>query len=165
VPAKDVEAYYRSHQALYTKGEGVLIRGILLRSEKEAKEAGALLRKHHSFVTVARLYSLSPHKGEARYFEYSELPVYIASIVKSAPIGIPTQPFEVSPGNYQILLVERRHKSYTITLKEAGPRIRLLLSDSVGAALYKSYIGELRRRFKVVVFWSKLGFDYGKENP
>lgn len=165
VPAKDIKAYYNSHQDLYRKGEGVLIRGILLSSEKDASKVGALLKKHHSFVGVARRYSLSPNKGEARYFEYSELPDYIVSIVKSAPIGIPTQPFEVSPGNYQVLLVERRYKTYTVPLKEAGPGIRLLLSDSLGAALHKSYIGELRRRFKVVIFWSRLGFDYRKENP
>lgn len=165
VPSKDIEAYYRSHQALYRKGKGVLIRGILLRSEKEAKEASALLRKHHSFLMVARLYSMSPRKGKARYFEYSELPSYMVSIVKTASLGVPTQPYEVSPGNYQILLVEKRYKSYTIGLKEAESRIRLLLSDSAGAALYKSYIEELRKRFKVVIFWSKLGFDYRKENP
>lgn len=161
----EVEAFYRAHLADFERGPGLLVREILLSGEAQAREALALLRQGHSFEDVARLYSLSPERGAAQYFEYEELPDYLRETLRRAPLHRPTEPIQASPETVQIFLVERRSLAYTPSLHEVAPEIRLTLSDAAGERLYAEYIESLRRRFPPQVFWDKLPFAYRKETP
>jgi hypothetical protein len=165
VSRKEVERYYRDHLKEFRKGRGVLLREILLPGLKQAKEAEKLLQRGHSFIAVARLYSLSPEKGGEQYFEYQELPDYLRREVRIAKAGVPTRPIQVSAEFYQILLVVKSYERYTLPLQDVAPHIRLTISDAKGDQLLGAYMAGLRRRFKITVFWSKLPFSYRKETP
>ncbi len=158
-----VEAYYVAHIKQYRKGPGVLLRTILLSGPKQAKEAATLLRRGHSFVGVARLYSVSPKKGALQYFEYGELPDYLLPVVKDAKVGVATAPVEVSSEFLQIVCVEKRFKRYVVPLEKVKSKIRLALADAESARYYQAYLERLKGRFPIRVFWSKLPFTYGKE--
>jgi hypothetical protein len=161
----EVERYYQQHLADYRRGEGVLLRTILVSGLKQAQDAEKLLRAGHSFGDVARLYSVSPDRGSPQYFQSSELPDYLRDRLAQAHPGVPTEPIRVSDEFYQIVLVQERCTSYVLPLEEVAPQIRLTLSDAKGDRLLKEYLSNLRQRFQVVVFWSKLPFRYQKETP
>ncbi|MEW5765164.1 MAG: peptidylprolyl isomerase [Acidobacteriota bacterium] len=161
----DVAAYYAAHAHEFKKGPGVLLREILLPGEAQVREAKALLARGHSFVDVARLYSLSPERGATQYFEFQELPDYLRTPLAQARPGVPTGPIQASSEYFQIFLVEKRYDSYTPTLDELAPQIRLTLADERGDRLYREYLADLRRRFPPEVFWAKLPFAYEKETP
>ena len=161
----EVERYYQQHLADYRRGEGVLLRTILVSGLKQAQDAEKLLRAGHSFGDVARLYSVSPDRGSPQYFQSSELPDYLRDRLAQASPGVPTEPIRVSDEFYQIVLVQQRCTSYVLPLEEVAPQIRLTLSDAKGDRLLKEYLSNLRQRFQVVVFWSKLPFRYQKETP
>ncbi len=161
----EVERYYQQHLADYRRGEGVLLRTILVSGLKQAQDVEKLLRAGHSFGDVARLYSVSPDRGSPQYFQSSELPDYLRDRLAQASPGVPTEPIRVSDEFYQIVLVQQRCTSYVLPLEEVAPQIRLTLSDAKGDRLLKEYLSNLRQRFQVVVFWSKLPFRYQKETP
>ena len=163
VSKEEVRAYYEAHLAEYARGPGVLLRQMLLPGIAQARDAEKLLAQGHSFVDVARLYSLSPDRGAAQYFEYSEIPDYLRGPVAAARAGAPTAPVPVAADSWQILLVERRFERYQIPLEEVAPQIRLRLTDERGDVLYREYLEGLRERFPVTVFWAKLPFGYVKE--
>ncbi len=159
----EVAAYYKAHIGEFQKGRGVLLRAILLPGLKQAREAENLLKRGHSFLAVARLYSLSPEKGSEQYFEYQELPDYLRREVRIAKAGVPTHPIQVSAEFYQIILVVKRYQRYTLPLQDVAPHIRLTIADAKGDRYLDAYMAGLRRRFKITVFWSKLPFTYRKE--
>ena len=165
VSADQVKAYYLEHPDEFRKGRGVLLRGILLGGPAQVQDVEKLLGKGHSFVDVARLYSLSPEKGAAQYFEYAELPDYLRDVVTTARLGKPSRPIPVSGDFTQILLVEQRYQSYTLPLEVVAPQIRLRLTDAMGDDLTRRYMDGLRATFPVEVFWSKIPFAYQKEAP
>ena len=165
VSSEQVAAYYKEHQEEFKRGPGALVREMLLPGEALAKDAERLLRQGHSFVDVARLYSLSPDRGTARYFQYDEIPDYLLAAVKKTRAGMPSSPILVSTDSYQIIMVERRFDSFTPPLQEVAPEIRLRLTDEKGDQLYHEYMEGLRERFRSVVFYSKLPFVYEKETP
>ena len=165
VSKEEVKRYYEEHAADYARGPGVLLRQMLLPGYAQAKDAEKLLAERHSFVDVARLYSLSPDRGAPQYFEYSEIPDYLRDPVTRARVGVPTQPIPVASDSWQILLVERRSARYQLPLEEVAPQIRLRLTDESGDRLYREYLEGLRERFPVVIFWAKLPFAYVKETP
>ncbi len=165
VSDREIEAYYRDHRDEFQRGPGVLLRQMLLPGSTQAGDAEALLRRGHSFVDVARLYSLSPDRGALQYFQYSELPDYLKPVIDEAKTGAPTAPLRLSGSSYQILLVEGRHETYLLPEDEVAPEIRLRLSDERREELKARYLADLHRRFRTVVFWSKLPFAYQKETP
>jgi len=165
VPEEEVTAYYRDHRDEFERGPGVLLRQMLLPGEMQAADAAGLLRRGHSFVDVARLYSLSPDRGATQYFQYSELPDYLKPVVEKARDGVPTPPMRLAENAYQILQVDGRFKTYLLPRDEVAPEIRLRLSDGRGEELKDEYLEGLRKRFRIVVFWSKLPFVYQKETP
>jgi hypothetical protein len=165
VSTDQVAAYYREHQDEFKRGPGALVREMLLPGEALARDAERLLRRGHSFVDVARLYSLSPERGTARYFQYDEIPDYLLAAVKKTRAGVPSPPILVSADSYQIIMVERRFDAFTLPLQEVAPEIRLRLTDEKGDQLYQEYMAGLRKRFRLVVFYSKLPFVYEKETP
>jgi hypothetical protein len=165
VSADQVAVYYREHQEDFKRGPGALVREMLLPGEALARDAERLLRRGHSFVDVARLYSLSPDRGTARYFQYDEIPDYLLAAVKKTRVGVPSSPILVSTDSYQIIMVERRFDAFTLPLQEVAPEIRLRLTDEKGDQLYHEYMEGLRGRFRLVVFYSKLPFVYEKETP
>jgi peptidyl-prolyl cis-trans isomerase C/foldase protein PrsA len=161
----EVAAYYAAHTRNFEKGRGVLLREILLPGEAQVREARTLLARGHSFVDVARLYSLSPERGSLQYFEFEELPDYLRKTLERAPIGVPTGPIQASSEYYQVFLVEKRFDAYVPSLDEMAPQIRLTLTDERVERLYREYLETLRRRFPPEVFWAKLPFAYEKETP
>jgi hypothetical protein len=165
VSKQEIQRYYRDHASDYLRGPGVLLRQMLLPGLPQARDAERLLSERHSFVDVARLYSLSPDRGATQYFEYSEIPDYLRSAAAQARIGVPTRPIPVTADTWQILLVEKRFERYDLPLEEVEPEIRLRLTDEMGDRLYREYLAGLRERFPVVVFWAKLPFAYVKETP
>lgn len=160
-----VEAYYRDHADEFARGPGVLVREMLLPGPTQADDAEKLLRRGHSFVDVARLYSLSPRRGAPQYFQYEELPDYLRPVLEKTPPGAATAPIRVTDSAYQILYLEGRYKTYAEPLEDAAPEIRLRLTDEEGQRLREAYLAKLRGRFRTVVFSSKLPFDYQKESP
>ncbi len=163
ISSAEVKAYYKAHISEFQKGRGVLLRAILLPGLKQAREAESLLKRGHSFPAVARLYSLSPERGTEQYFEYQELPDYLRREVRIAKAGVPTRPIQVSAEFYQIILVVKSYKKYTLPLQDVAPHIRLTIADAKGDRYLDAYLAGLRRRFKITVFWSKLPFTYRKE--
>jgi hypothetical protein len=165
VDPDEVEAYYRGHADEFSRGPGVLVREMLLSGPTQADDAERLLRRGHSFVDVARLYSLSPRRGAPQYFLYEELPDYLRPLLEKTVPGTATPPIRVTDSAYQILFVEGRFKSYTEPLEDAAPEIRLRLTDETGQKLKADYLAGLRTRFRTAVFSSKLPFGYQKESP
>ena len=161
----EVAGYYRDHMGEFERGAGVLVREMLLSGPTQAADAERLLKRGHSFVDVARLYSLSPRRGAPQYFQYEELPDYLRPVLEKTPPGTATRPIRLTESAYQILLVEGRFDSYAVPLEEAAPEIRLRLSDEKGQRLREEYLARLRGRFRTAVFSSKMPFDYQKESP
>ncbi len=164
VSEEEVRQYYREHPALYRKGPGVLLREMQIPDEKRAREAHHQVMKGRPFIEVARQYGTPPDQG-ARYFQYDELPEYLQPILSKMGPGAVTEPIAASSEFYQIIIVVKRCGEYVTPLSEAREEIWLQLSDQKGEELLEQYIEQLRRRFRVTVFWNKLPFTYGKEKP
>ncbi|OYW05832.1 MAG: hypothetical protein B7X11_01600 [Acidobacteria bacterium 37-65-4] len=165
VSREAVSAYYRDHLDEFRRGAGVLVREMLLPGPKQAEDAGRLLRRGHAFVDVARLYSLSPARGAPQYFQAEELPEYLRPLLEKARPGSATAPIRLAENSYEILWLEGRFDTYVLPEDEVAPEIRLRLSDEMGQRLKAEYLADLRRRFRIVPFSSKLPFTYQKETP
>jgi len=161
----EVDHYYTQNRSEFERGRGVLVRQMLLAGAAQAGEAKRLLTSGHSFLDVARLYSGTPDRGTPQYFEEGELPEFLRPLVDRLRPGVPSDPVEVAPGSFQVLLVERRLERYTLPLEEVAPLIRLKLTDAAQERLAKQYLASLRERFPVIVFAPKLPFRYEKESP
>ncbi len=161
----EVAHAYEENRDDYEKGRGVLLRSMLLIGSAQAQEALRLLKSGHSFVDVARLYSTAPDRGAAQYFEDGEIPEFLSSVVAKLRPGEPSAPIDVSPGNFQIILIEKRLDKYVIPLEEAAPLIRLRLSDEAQERLQAQYLASLRERYSPAIFLKKLPFHYEKETP
>lgn len=160
-----VSAYYRDHLDEFRRGAGVLVREMWLPGPVQASDAERLLRQRHSFVDVARLYSLSPQRGASQYFQFDELPEYLRPLLEAARPGSVTAPVRLAENSYEILLLEGRFTAYVLPEEDVAPEIRLRLSDDMGERLKAQYLQGLRERFRIVVFSSKLPFEYQKETP
>jgi hypothetical protein len=158
VSQEAVSAYYRDHLDEFRRGAGVLVREMWLPGPLQAGDAERLLRRGHSFVDVARLYSLSPQRGAPQYFQFDELPEYLRPLLGAARPGSVTAPVRLTENSYEILLLEGRFTSYVLPEDEVAPEIRLRLSDEMGERLKAQYLQALRERFRIVVFSSKLPF-------
>ena len=165
VSRKDVSAYYRDHLDEFRRGAGVLVREMLLPGPKQADDAERLLKKGHAFVDVARLYSLSPARGAPQYFQFEELPEHLRPLLEKARPGSATAPIRLAENSYEILRLEMRFTTYVLPEDQVAPEIRLRLSDEMGQRLKAEYLEDLRRRFRIVPFSSKLTFAYQKETP
>jgi len=165
VSQKAVSAYYRDHIEEFGRGAGVLVREMLLPGPAQAGDAEGLLRRGHSFVDVARLYSLSPRRGAPQYFQFEELPEYLRPLLEKARPGSVTRPIRLTENSYEILRLEGRFTTYVLPEDEVAPEIRLRLSDEMGERLKADYLQGLRGRFRIVAFSSKLPFAYQKETP
>jgi len=165
VPQEAVSAYYRDHLDEFRRGAGVLVREMLLPGPAQAGDAEGLLRRGHSFVDVARLYSLSPRRGAPQYFQFEELPEYLRPVLEKARPGSVTAPIRLAENSYEILRLEGRFTAYVLPEDEVAPEIRLRLSDDMGQRLKAEYLESLRRRFRIIAFSSKLPFAYQKETP
>lgn len=165
VSQEAVSAYYREHLDEFRRGAGVLVREMWLPGLVQADDAERLLRRGHSFVDVARLYSLSPQRGATQYFQFDELPEYLRPLLEAARPGSVTAPVRLAENSYEIILLEGRFASYVLPEDDVAPEIRLRLSDDMGERLKAQYLRGLRERFRIVVFSSKLPFEYQKETP
>jgi hypothetical protein len=165
VSQEDVSAYYRDHLEEYRRGAGVLVREMWLPGPVQASDAERLLSQRHSFVDVARLYSLSPQRGAPQYFQFDELPEYLRPLLEAARPGSVTAPVRLAENSYEILLLEGRFTTYVLPEDDVAPEIRLRLSDEMGERLKDKYLQGLRERFRIIVFSSKLPFEYQKETP
>jgi len=165
VSQEAVSAYYRDHLDEFRRGAGVLVREMWLPGPVQAGDAKRLLSQGHSFVDVARLYSLSPQRGASQYFQFDELPEYLRPLLEAARPGSVTAPVRLAENSYEILLLEGRFTSYVLPEDDVAPEIRLRLYDEMGERLKARYLQALRGRFRIVVFSSKLPFEYQKETP
>jgi parvulin-like peptidyl-prolyl isomerase len=164
VSEEAVRRYYREHPALYRKGPGVLLREMQIPDEKRAREAYRQIMKGRPFIEVARQYGTPLDQG-ARYFQNDELPEYLQPVLSKMGPGAVTEPIAASSEFYQIIIVVKRYEEYVTPLNEAREEIRLQLSDQKGEEMLAQYLEQLRGRYRVTVFWTKLPFTYGKEKP
>jgi hypothetical protein len=164
INSEEVESFYKEHKEEYAKADGVLLRQMTLGGGRLKNEAMELIRSKHSFEDVARLYSISPDRGKPQYFEYSELPEYLAPIVMGLKEGRVSEPIEISRDTYQVILLEKREKNYVLPLDMVRQMVRLHLSDIKGERLKKDFLETLRKSYNVRLFYDRLRFKYLKEN-
>jgi hypothetical protein len=165
VSKEAVSAYYRDNLHEFRRGAGVLVREMWLPGSVQAGDAERLLRRGHSFVDVARLYSLSPQRGAPQYFQFDELPEYLRPLLEAARPGAVVGPVRLAENSYEILLLEGRFTTYALPEEDVASEVRLRLSDEMGERLKAQYLQGLLERFRIVVFSSKLPFEYQKETP
>ena len=163
VTDEDVQRYYKEHPEEFSKGNGYLIRQLLLPSLAAAEDSLKLLAQKHSFEDVAKLYSVSPDRGGPVYFEEGELPDYLRDILRSLTPGHPSKPLNVGSDTFQIVQVEKKMGSYQIPFDEVSMNVRLKLTDAAGEKLYGDYMATLRKRLEVRIFPKKFPFSYQKE--
>jgi parvulin-like peptidyl-prolyl isomerase len=160
---EEVEDYYNSNQEKFKKGEGFLIRQIIVSGVRLKDEAYSLLLKNYSFEEVARLYSISPEKGKPQYFETKEIPEYLLSEVLTLKEGKFSKPIEISDDNFQIIYLEKKVKDYLLPLDMVRQMIRLKIADEKAEKMREDFLNSLKKKYNVVLFTDRLWFKYVKE--
>lgn len=160
---EEVENYYNSNREKFKKGEGFLIRQIIVSGKKLKDEAYSLLLKNYSFEEVARLYSISPEKGRPQYFETKEIPEYLLSEVLTMKEGKFSKPIEISKDNFQIIFLEKKVKDYLIPLDLVRQMIRLKLADEKAEKNKENFLNSLKKKYNIILFSDRLWFEYLKE--
>lgn len=163
VTTEEVENYYNSNQDKFKKGEGFLIRQILVSGARLKDEAYSLLLKNYSFEEVARLYSISPEKGKVQFFETKEIPEYLLSEVLTLKEGKFSKPIEISEDNYQIIFLEKKVKDYLLPLDMVRQMIRLKIADEKAEKMRENFLNSLKKKYNVTLFTDRLWFKYVKE--
>lgn len=164
VSTEEVQSYYDLNKEKFKKGEGILIRQIIVSGARLKDEAYSLLLKNYSFEEVARLYSISPEKGREQFFEMEEIPEYLLSHLSILEEGKFSKPIEISEDTYQILFLEKRVKEYILPLDMVRQMIQLRISDEKAEKMKKDFINSLKKQYNVTLFTDRLWFEYVKEN-
>ncbi|MCX7831166.1 MAG: peptidylprolyl isomerase, partial [Acidobacteria bacterium] len=147
----------------FKKGDGVLLRQIIVSGSRLKEEAYSLLQRNYSFEEVARLYSISPEKGNLQFFEISEIPEYLQAEIAVLKEGKISKPIEISEDTYQIILLEKRTKDYILPIDMVRQIIRLKLSDEKGEQMKRDFINSLKKKYNTILFTDRLWFKYVKE--
>lgn len=163
IDSKEVESYYNENQNKFKKGEGFLIRQIIVSGSRLKDEAYALLLKKYSFEEVARLYSISPEKGRVQFFEKDEFPEYLLSQITKLKESEISKPIEISEDTFQIIMLEKKAKEYILPLEMVRQIIRLKISDLKSEQMKRNFINSLKKKYNIILFTDRLWFKYVKE--
>ncbi len=107
---EEAKAYYEKNKNQYVTRESVHLHHILLKTEKEAKEALDRVKKGEKFADVATQVSICPSRakgGNLDWMPRGSLVKEIEDVAFSAKLGQPIGPVQSKYG-YHILLVEEK---------------------------------------------------------
>lgn len=152
VTDEEVEAYYQSHLAAFSRKETVSLSQILLPTAAEATEVRKrLLKTPAAFEVLAREVSRGPEATEGGHmgvFSRGELPVELEPAAFSLPPQALSDVIE-TPLGFHILRIESRTPARDEGLEEAQVRIRSEIGREKSAEAVRRYVQTLMTRAKV----------------
>ena len=165
VSKDEVRAWFDAHLTEYKRPARVVIRQILVDSEKEAKRIRAEVAAHpEKFEEIATTQSLAPDAGKPTALEETILPEATRAAVAALSQGELSNVVKDSQG-FVILKLEDRQPEQAPSFEEAKDQIELSLLQERSQSKYRESIGRLRGKIKVHIIEDALAFQYVRKNP
>jgi len=140
VSEQAVTEYYKNHQPEFKIPRKVLVRQILLANEQDAKRARQEVTRAN-FIELAKNRSIAAEAAQGGllpFFAKGEFP----AVFDVAFIMQPGQISDILKSDYgfHILLVERKVPELNLSLSEATPRIKKILTHKERSEEYKKWV-------------------------
>lgn len=164
---EEIREYHRDHIAEFTSGERAHLRQILLRDEAEARRVRTEIARGKSFEDAAREHSIAhtaERGGDIGTVSRGDLPRTLESAVFDLSPGEISQVIETS-GTFHIFKMIEKFPAGVLDVEKTRP---LIVSRTRGEALSRLLVettNDAKRSIRVVVFPSRLDFDYTGSFP
>jgi peptidyl-prolyl cis-trans isomerase C len=153
-PTEDeAKAYYEKNKGQYVTRESAHMSHILLKTEKEAKEALDRVKKGEKFSDVATQVSICPSKakgGNLDWMPKGSLVKEIEDVAFSAKLGQPVGPVQSKYG-YHILLIDERRPEQQNSFDQVKDYILEQLKAQRQVAQYEKITESLKKNGKVEI--------------
>jgi len=153
VSSEEVLQYYQKNIKDYAKNEQYRARHIVTDTLEKAQELHKRLLKGENFAKLAIMNSLSPDRangGDLGFFEKGTHPVEFDQAVEKLEIS-ELSPVIKSPYGYHIFKLIDKKPKQTQPFLEVGQEIRATLFQKKLAAVYESWIEELRIKAQISI--------------
>jgi len=149
----DAKAYYDKNKAQFVIPESVLLRHILVKSEKEAKEAIDRLKKGEKFPDLAAQISICPSRVKGGSLDWMPKGTLVKEIEDEAfnmKNGQMTGPIKSRFG-YHVLLLEDKRPPQETSFDQMKDSIIERLKFEAQQEQYEKIAGDLRKKMNVQV--------------
>jgi peptidyl-prolyl cis-trans isomerase C len=149
----DAKTYYDKNKAQFVIPESVLLRHILVKSEKEAKEAIDRLKKGEKFPDLAAQISMCPSRAKGGSLDWMPKGTLVKEIEDEAfgmKNGQMTGPIKSRFG-YHVLLLEDKRPPQETSFDQVKDSIIERLKFEAQQEQYEKIAGDLRKKMNVQV--------------
>lgn len=150
---KEIKEFYDKNQDQFTVPESVLLHHILVKTEPEAKDVLARLKKGEKFADVASQVSICPSKEKGGNLEWLPRGSLVKEVedaafaMKKGDVSGPVQ----SKFGYHILFVEDKKPAQQSSLDQVKPQIVEQLKFKNQQEYFDKLAGELKKKHNVQV--------------
>lgn len=149
----EAKAYYDNNKSQYTTPERVHLHHILVKTEKEAKDALARLKKGEKFPDIATQISICPSRvqgGDLKWMPRGSLVKEIEDVAFIAKNGEITGPVKTKFG-YHVLLIEDKRPTQESSFDQVKDYIIEQLKFQKQQEQYEKLAEHLRKKMNVQV--------------
>jgi peptidyl-prolyl cis-trans isomerase C len=154
VPEKDLRAFFEANRDRFRRKEVVTLSHVVLKTEKEAWEAAAEVRRGVPFAQVARTRSIFEATrdvgGVMGTAARGELDKKIEEVAFKLPIGQVSDPIQTSIG-WQIIRVSERLAGTDAKFEDVKEDVRQIYGEVRQRATYQRMIEDLKKKGSVSV--------------
>lgn len=128
----DFKEYYQKNIAQFSEPESYHLHQITFNNENDAKSAKKELDNKASFYDLAKKMSVDAFKdrgGDRGYVTLSDMPEYVANIIKDLKEEQVSEPFKTNDGKFMLVKYTEKLPSRKLSYEEVKPKIEKLLLD------------------------------------
>ncbi len=154
IPEQQYRDFFLVNKERFRREESVTLGHVVLKTEKEAWDAVAQLRRGIPFSQVARRRSIFESTrdsgGMMGTAERGELEKVLEDLAFSLPIGQPSDPIKTSVG-WQIIRVMERVGAQDAKYEDVKDDVKLLYSELKRRERYEALLRDLREKSRIQV--------------
>jgi len=155
VSEKDLRDFFAANRERFRRKESVTLSHIVVKTEKEAWEAAAELRRGIPFAQVARDRSIFEATRDAGGVmgtaARGELDKKLEEVAFKLAIGQASDPIETRIG-WQIIRVTERIPAAEARLEDVKEDVKQIFLELKGREAYEKLIGDLKKRGSVAIY-------------
>lgn len=151
VTDEDIEKYYEENKQMFTKGEAVTAKHILISTEEEAKKIINEIEEGMSFEDAAKTYSSCPSSaqgGNLGNFTKGKMVPEFEKAAFELEVGVISAPVKTQFG-YHIIKVEEKQDASLKSLDEVKSTIATQLLQQKENTAFMNSVNELKKKYPV----------------
>ncbi|MDH4099332.1 MAG: peptidylprolyl isomerase [Nitrospirota bacterium] len=154
VTEADAKAYFDGHPDEFKGQEEIKASHILVKSEEQANEVLAKIKKGEAFDKLAKKFSQDPgsrnNGGDLGYFRKGQMVPEFEAAVVNAKTGEVSGPIKTQYGFHIIKVVDRR-VGPNLEFEKIAPQLRINLARKKQKEIFDARVAELKKTAKITI--------------